>query len=187
HLEQEPTYTKDIRGDESTSNNKSDSSDENINSDASENEDNLYQSAINEFQWFYHDLEDLLKENDPALNKSVLKFVKFYKQRRCLQDTHIRPSISSFFQSCNWNEGRVNGNSHQRGGKRIRVQVTAAARRRKRSSRGLKKVRQRRPKNSTYNEHKNETQEDPHRFIIPPQKKRQTKRAHDLQQALKEN
>ncbi|CAG8487014.1 11763_t:CDS:2 [Dentiscutata heterogama] len=109
HLEQEQelTYTKDIRGfsqsssNESTSDNKSDSLDKNINSDASENEDNLHQLAINKLQWFYYNLEDLLKENDPTLNKSILKFVKFYKQHHCLQDTYIRSSISSFFQSCN--------------------------------------------------------------------------------------
>ncbi|CAG8743187.1 7374_t:CDS:2, partial [Ambispora leptoticha] len=86
--EQEPTYTAYIKninysmGCETEFNNSNKENIEPIslisshqdsndnNSDTSEN-NNLHQSALNEFQWFCHDLEKLLEENDPVLDKSV--------------------------------------------------------------------------------------------------------------------
>ncbi|CAG8577412.1 15444_t:CDS:1, partial [Dentiscutata heterogama] len=157
-------------------------------SDTSKDNDDLHQLAMDEFHWFCNDLQNLLEENDPILDQSICKFVKVYIQHRSIQDTHIWPAISSFFQTCNWNAGRVNGKSYQRGGKRIKVQVTAAARRRKGPNHGLKKLQQGRPSSSTYNNiYETETQEDPSRFIMPSRKKWQKRQAHDFQQALKEN
>ncbi|CAG8655040.1 2246_t:CDS:2, partial [Dentiscutata heterogama] len=53
---------------------------------ATENNDNNNdsESVISEFQWFCHDIENLLKENDPILNNTV----------------------ASFLQSCNWDAGQ---------------------------------------------------------------------------------
>ncbi|CAG8704983.1 13313_t:CDS:1, partial [Dentiscutata heterogama] len=46
---------------------------------------------------------------------------------RSAQNTYILPALASFFHTCNWNAGQVNGKINQRGGKRIRVQVTATS------------------------------------------------------------
>ncbi|CAG8441842.1 117_t:CDS:2 [Dentiscutata heterogama] len=55
------------------------------------NKDNndLHQSAMNEFQWFCNDLKSLLNENDSTLDKSICKFIKVYKQHYLLKDTYI--------------------------------------------------------------------------------------------------
>ncbi|CAG8625224.1 9917_t:CDS:2, partial [Dentiscutata heterogama] len=66
------------------------------------------ESSINEFS---NDSND--SKNDKNLNQlTVNEF-----------------PIASFFQTCNWKENRVNSNSHQHGGKRIKVQVALVARR----------------------------------------------------------
>ncbi|CAG8768319.1 4682_t:CDS:2, partial [Dentiscutata heterogama] len=93
--------------------------------------------------------ESLFEESDPALDKSIRKFVSAYKKRRLVQDTHVRPAISSFFQTCDWNAKRTNGNSYQRGGKKIRVQVASTARRKELSSKGQKRMRKRDPTQDT--------------------------------------
>ncbi|CAG8698648.1 9261_t:CDS:2, partial [Scutellospora calospora] len=67
--------------------------------------------AIEKLRWFCNDLENLLKQDDHALNNSVQ----------------------------NWDAGRVNSKINQRGGKRIHVQVAAASRCRVGLSRELKK------------------------------------------------
>ncbi|RIB13331.1 hypothetical protein C2G38_2198158 [Gigaspora rosea] len=79
------------------------------NNDDSEDDENLNQLTANEFCWFYNDIENLIKEDDPAFNKSVCKFIKAYKKHRLIQDTHTRPAIASFFQTCDWKSDRVNG------------------------------------------------------------------------------
>ena len=130
-------------------------------------------------------MESLFKEKDPALDKSICKFVRSYKKHRSAQDTHIRLAVASFLETCDWNAGRVNGNIYQRGGKRIKVQVAAATRRKKGSTRELKKMPQGRPKKNREN-YSHEI-EEPNRFILPARSKRtRVKRPHDLQQALKE-
>ncbi|CAG8841984.1 33157_t:CDS:2, partial [Gigaspora margarita] len=96
-------------GDESS--NEMDDSDDN-----SETDENLHQLTINELRWFCNDIENLIGEDDPALHKSVRKFIKAYKKRRLMQDTHVRPAITSFFQTCEWNAKRANNNGYQRGG-----------------------------------------------------------------------
>ncbi|RIB16276.1 hypothetical protein C2G38_2038702 [Gigaspora rosea] len=163
-------------------------SDNNYDSE-SESDTDLHQSAINKLRWFSNDLESLFKEGDTALDKSVFKFVKIYKKRRFMQNTHIRPAITSFLETCNWNAGRVNGNTYQRGGKRIKVQVAAAARCKEGSTRTLNKILQGRPpkENKENNMHKTKSQEEPSRFIMPARSKRRCKKCpHDLNQALKE-
>ncbi|RIB03620.1 hypothetical protein C2G38_2049119 [Gigaspora rosea] len=147
----------------------------------------LHQLAINELHWFSNDLESLLKEGDTALDKCVFKFVKIYKKRRFMKDTHICPAITSFLETCDWNAGRVNGNTYQRGSKRIKVQVSAAAKRKEGTTRTLNKISQGRPpKEKENNIHETESQEKPSRFIMPARSKRTRKKCpHDLNQALK--
>ena len=81
-----------------------------------------------------------MRHNDPALNNSVRRFVKLYKRHQLIQDTYVRPAVTSFLQTCDKDAGRVNNNSYRRGGKRIRVQVTSALRRRKGLSYEFRKV-----------------------------------------------
>ncbi|CAG8575350.1 10310_t:CDS:2 [Scutellospora calospora] len=125
-------------GDKST--NESSINESSNDSNDSENDENLNQLTVNEFRWFYNDIENLIKENNPTFNKSVHKFIKAYKKCRLIQDTHIRPAIASFFQTCDWKENRVNSNSHQHGSKRIKVQVASVARRKGTASKGQKKL-----------------------------------------------
>ena len=109
-----------------------------------------------------------MRHNDPTLNNSVRRFVKLYKRHRLIQDTYVRPAVTSFLQTCDKDAGRVNNNGYRRGGKRIRVQVTSALRRRKGLSRGLRKVQQERPKkNLLINKAKVEELD---RFIMPSRK-----------------
>ncbi|RIB15089.1 hypothetical protein C2G38_2193248 [Gigaspora rosea] len=110
------------------------------NNDDSENDENLNQLTVNEFRWFYNDIENLIKEDDPAFNKSVRKFIKAYIKHCLIQDTHTRSAIASFFQTCDWKSDRVNGNSHQRCSKRVKVQVAAVAKRKGTSNKGQKKL-----------------------------------------------
>ncbi|RIB20332.1 hypothetical protein C2G38_2179559 [Gigaspora rosea] len=158
------------------------------NNDESKSDTELHQSSIDELRWFSNDLESLLKEGDTALDRSVFKFVKIYKKHRSIQDTHLRPAITSFLETCDWNTQQVNGNAYQRGGKKIKVQVTAAARRKKGSTHTLNKIPQGRPKENRNNcTYETEYQEKPDRFIMPARSKRQYKKCpHDLNQALKE-
>ncbi|RIB01468.1 hypothetical protein C2G38_2230722 [Gigaspora rosea] len=108
--------------------NKSDIENYMYNNDKSESDTDLHQLAINELRWFSNDLESLLKESDTVLDKSVFKFVKIYKKHCSMQDTHVHLAITSFLETCDWNAEQVNGNTHQRGGKKIKVQVAVAAR-----------------------------------------------------------
>lgn len=129
-------------GDESS--NEMDDSDDN-----SETDENLHQLTINELRWFCNDIENLIGEDDPTLHKSVRKFIKAYKKRRLMQDIHVRPAITSFFQTCEWNAKRANNNGYQRGGKRIKVQVASVARRKGTLSKGRRKMRQGKPRKNS--------------------------------------
>ncbi|CAG8854462.1 9231_t:CDS:1, partial [Gigaspora margarita] len=124
---------------------------------------------------------NLIKDDDPVFNKSVRKFIKAYKKRRLIQDTHIRPAITSFFQTCDGKADRVNGNSHQCGSKRIKVQVAAVARRKGTSNKGRKKL-QGKPRTGS------QEIKELNCFVMPARSKRQeTKRSHNLSKALEEN
>ncbi|CAG8848204.1 36146_t:CDS:2, partial [Gigaspora margarita] len=84
---------KESRGNDSTDSNTSNNKDE----------EGLHQLTI----------DDLLEKNNSTFDKSIRKFVNAYKKRRLVQDTHIYLAIASFFQTCDWNEKRVNGKSYQ--------------------------------------------------------------------------
>ncbi|RIB15659.1 hypothetical protein C2G38_2191891 [Gigaspora rosea] len=157
----------------------SDSATENNGNDDSE-------SIISKFQWFCHDIENLLKENDPTLNNSVRKFVKIYKLHRSKKDSYVRPAIASFLQSCNWDAGQVHGSKYHVEGKRIRVQIAASSRR-KCPNCSLKRMHQRRPRKSRKKLVDNIEEQRIDQFVIPVRSKRQKKWPHDLQQAILEN
>ncbi|CAG8808792.1 42693_t:CDS:2, partial [Gigaspora margarita] len=144
------SYISDVDNNESNNNN----------SYINDTDDN--ENAIDKLHWFYNDLENLLEQNDHALNSAV----------------------ASFLQTCGWEAGRVNGSIYKRGGKKIRVQVAAASRRKVGLNRGLNKVRQGRPRN---NSKVNTEMQEPNRSIMPARKRCVKKRPHNLYQALKEN
>ncbi|CAG8842210.1 21837_t:CDS:2, partial [Gigaspora margarita] len=106
--EAESVYDNNSSDEESRGNDSTDS-----NTSNNEDEEGLHQLTIDEFRWFYNDLESLLEKNDSTFDKSIQKFVNAYKKRHLVQDTHIYPAIASFFQTCDWNEKRVNGKSYQ--------------------------------------------------------------------------
>ncbi|CAG8602700.1 3054_t:CDS:2 [Dentiscutata heterogama] len=122
----------DKRANESSVNESSDDSND------SENDENLNQLTVNEFRWFYNDIENLIKENDSIFNKSK--------------------------------ENRVNGNSHQRGGKMFKVQVASVARRKGTANKDQKKL-QGKPRTSLQ-----ETTHDIkelNRYVMPARSRRQ--------------
>ncbi|RIB05092.1 hypothetical protein C2G38_2220629, partial [Gigaspora rosea] len=129
----------------------------NINDDGKED-------AIDKLRWFYNDLENLLEQNDHALNSGVQKFVKVYKQHRNMQNTYILPAVALFLQTCGWEASWVNGSIFKQGGKKIRVQVAAASRHKVGLNRGLNKVHQGRPIN---NSKVNTEMQEPNRSIMP--------------------
>ncbi|CAG8531316.1 2744_t:CDS:2, partial [Scutellospora calospora] len=112
------------------------------NNNISEKNSNIDQQqlAINELDWFSNDLKNLLKEDNPALEKSIYKFVNIYKKYHSIQDTQVHPAITSFFEIYDYNVSHVNSNSYQCREKRIKVQVAATSRQKKRSTHELKKM-----------------------------------------------
>ncbi|CAG8853111.1 5864_t:CDS:1, partial [Gigaspora margarita] len=108
-----------------SSNKKSKGNDSTDRNTSNIKDEGLHQLTIDEFQWFYNDLERLLKKNDPIFDKSIQKFVNTYKKCYLVQDTHIYLPIGFFFQICDWNAKHINSKSYQHGSKRIRVQVAS--------------------------------------------------------------
>ncbi|RIB17542.1 hypothetical protein C2G38_2187037 [Gigaspora rosea] len=139
--------------------------DNNINNGIDNNENNNIDDNNNNV----NNDETPLEKNDPALNNSVHKFVKSYKRRREMQDTYVCPAVTSFLHACDEDTGQNDSKNYHRCGKRIRVQVTAASRRKQGSTRILKEAHQ---ENQSNNSQINKAAiQELDYFIMPARKK----------------